>query len=584
MGRIPQGFIDELLGRVDIVDVIEARVPLKRRGKEYWACCPFHNEKTPSFSVSPDKQFYHCFGCGAHGTAITFLMEYERLEFPETVETLAAMVGMDVPREGSEPQPRRRDEDLYELLERCARWYRQRLREQPQAIEYLKHRGVGGETAAAYGIGFAPAGWDALLKAFGSSDQALRGLDKAGMLSRNQQGRQYDRFRNRIMFPIRDRRGRVVGFGGRVIEDEAGPKYLNSPETEIFHKGREIYGLYEARQHDPRPERLIIVEGYMDVIALAEHGVTDAVATLGTAIAENQVETLYRATAALVFCFDGDQAGRRAARRALEATLPALRAERSAQFLFLPEGEDPDSFVRHKGASAFRAAAENAIALSEFLFQTLGREADTLTVEGRARLIELARPLIRRIPSDALQLQLIERLAQESRTSQEAISRLIDDTGRSVSSAPMRHGPRWNPVRLAVNLLLHRPELAQHVDGLEDLNDVDVPGISLLRRLLEVLGENPHITLAAILERFRGMEEAEHLARLAEWDPPGSPEEMPRMLDDCLSRLRAVGDDQRAERLLRKSREGSGLDEAEKAELRRLLARRGPATDKRATW
>jgi DNA primase len=584
MGRIPQRFIDELLERTDIVELIDSRVPLKRRGKEHWACCPFHNEKTPSFSVSGDKQFYHCFGCGVHGTAISFLMEYERLEFPEAIETLASMAGLEVPREGGEAPAPRKDEDLYDLLGRGAAFYRQRLKDSPQAIDYLKQRGLSGETAAAFGIGFAPPGWDALLRALGGDGQAIARLDKGGMLIRRESGGHYDRFRNRIMFPIRDRRGRVVGFGGRVIEADDGPKYLNSPETEVFHKGREIYGLYEARQHEPRPGRLIIVEGYMDVVALAEHGIRNAVATLGTAIAEPQVETLYRSAPELVFCFDGDEAGRRAARRAMEATLPALRAERSARFLFLPEGEDPDSFVRRHGPEAFREGAENAIALSDFLLQWLREQADTFTAEGRARLIELARPLVRRIPSDSLQLQLIEQLARETRTTREAIERLIADPGRSTSVPPARPGPRWTPVRLAINLLLHRPELAAGLSGLEDLDSVEVPGVDLLRGLLEVLRVNPHVNLAAILERFRGMEQAEHLARLAEWEPPGSAEEMPRMLEDCLARLRSAGDDQRAERLLRKSREGAGLDEAEKAELRRLLARRSGAGESGLSW
>ena len=367
-GNIPQQFIDDLLTRIDVVDVINQRVPLKKAGTEYKACCPFHDEKTPSFTVSQSKQFYHCFGCGAHGSAIRFLMEYDRLSFPDAIEELAASIGLEVPREdGFTPRDNRKP--VYEILEQAARFYAQQLRHHPKAnraIEYLKNRGLSGEIAKTFHLGFAPPGWDNLLKKFGNDEQSLGLLRKAGLIS-EPEGKRYDRFRDRIMFPIHDSRGRVVGFGGRVLDDGS-PKYLNSPETPVFHKGSELYGLWEAKHANKSLPRVLVVEGYMDVIALAQYDIRNAVATLGTAATDQHLEKLFRTAPEVVFCFDGDRAGRDAAWKALNTALPILRDGRQARFLLLPEGEDPDTYVRRIGKDEFM----NQVAKSEPLLR--GRE------------------------------------------------------------------------------------------------------------------------------------------------------------------------------------------------------------------
>ena len=409
-GRIPKQFIDDLITRVDIVELIDERVPLKKAGKDYKANCPFHEEKTPSFTVSADKQFYHCFGCGVHGTAIGFLMEYDHMSFPEAVEELARRAGVEIPRatySAAAPEAPV-GPDLLELMRDAARLYRSQLREHPQApiaIDYLKGRGITGEIAKEFELGFAPDGWDNLLKVLGGDEEgsparsasssshkySRESLVTAGLAIKKDGGGYYDRFRARIMFPIHDHRGRIVGFGGRVL-DKGEPKYLNSPETPLFHKGRELYGLYHAREPIKRENRVLVVEGYMDVVALAQYGIDFAVATLGTATTRDHLERLFRHAPEVIFCFDGDRAGREAAWRALETTLPVLRDGRQASFLFLPEGEDPDTLVRKEGAEAFRARLRTAKPLPDFLFETLVRQVDLTRLDGRARLVELARP------------------------------------------------------------------------------------------------------------------------------------------------------------------------------------------------
>ena len=412
-GRIPQSFINDLLARVDIVDVIEARMTLKKTGKNYSGLCPFHDEKTPSFSVSPDKQFYHCFGCQESGTALTFIMNYDRLEFVEAVESLAQSLGLDVPREqtsrGGPPRDRDEEEGLYEVLARAERFYRQSLRDAPAAIEYLKGRGLTGEAARDFGIGFAPPGWQNLADALpGVNAQTLI---TAGLQIKNEQGRIYDRFRDRIMFPIRDTRGRVIGFGGRTMSSDDGPKYLNSPETPVFHKGSELYGLYEARRALRRIDRLILVEGYMDVVALAQHGVPNAVAALGTASGEGHFHKLFRYADEVVCCFDGDQAGRSAAWKALENALPTLNEHRQLKLVFLPDGEDPDSLIRQRGKSGFDECVASAVPGLEFLFQRLGEGLNLESVDGRARMAGLLGPYIEKVPPGVLRTLLEQKLA-----------------------------------------------------------------------------------------------------------------------------------------------------------------------------
>lgn len=439
-GLIPQSFIDDLLNRTDIVDVVSSRIQLKKTGKNYSACCPFHKEKTPSFTVSPDKQFYYCFGCGAGGNALGFVMDHDQLEFPQAIEELAKRAGMDVPREesGRGHKPRQPvDSPLYPLLNAAAEHYRQALKSHPQrkyAVDYLKGRGLTGEIARDFGIGFAPPGWDNLLKQLGADALQQKVMIDAGLLIENaENGRRYDRFRDRIMFPIRDSRGRVIAFGGRVLGDDK-PKYLNSPETPVFHKGQELYGLYEARKHNRDLDEIMVVEGYMDVIALAQLGLRNAVATLGTATSEEHLKRLFRIVPSVLFCFDGDAAGRNAAWRALESTLSSLQDGRRARFLFLPDGEDPDTLVRAEGTDAFRARInQHAQPLADYFFQQLCEEADPRSLEGKAHLVTLAAPLIDKIPGNNLRALMRQRLSEITGLSGEALSQ--------VASAPRSHTP-----------------------------------------------------------------------------------------------------------------------------------------------
>ena len=415
-GLIPQSFIDDLLNRTDIVDVVSSRVQLKKTGKNLSACCPFHKEKSPSFTVSPDKQFYYCFGCGAGGNALGFIMDHDNLDFPQAVEELARAAGMEIPREeGRRQKPRQpTDSPLYPLLESAAAFYRQALRSHGSrraAVDYLKSRGLSGEVARDFGLGFAPPGWDNLLKHLGADTLQQKVMIDAGLLIENaESGKRYDRFRDRVIFPIRDSRGRVIAFGGRVLGDDK-PKYLNSPETPVFHKGQELYGLYEARKHNRNLDEIIVVEGYMDVIALAQQGLRNAVATLGTATSEEHLKRLFRVVPHVLFCFDGDQAGRKAAWRALESALPTLQDGRRARFLFLPEGEDPDSLVRAEGTDAFQARIhQHAQPLADYFFEQLSIEADPRSLEGKAHLATLAAPLIERIPGANLRQLMRNRL------------------------------------------------------------------------------------------------------------------------------------------------------------------------------
>ena len=413
-GRIPQSFIDDLIARADIVEVINARVPLKKKGREYTACCPFHNEKTPSFTVSENKQFYHCFGCGAHGTAIGFLMEYEHLDFVDAIETLAAEYHLDVPRDDTPSQTglvKDQKQPLYEILEQASHLYQQQLRHSNRAIQYLKQRGLSGEIARKYHVGYAPDGWSFLFDKLGNKFSNIKNLNIAGLLVEKSESKYYDRFRDRIMFPILDRRGRTIAFGGRII-DAGEPKYLNSPETPVFHKGYELYGFYEARQALRKLERIIVVEGYMDVVALAQNDIEYAVASLGTAMTRDQIQKLFRSVSEVIFCFDGDQAGHKAAWRALENTLPIMRDGLAARFLFLPDGEDPDSMVRKQGKAAFESRLEKAAPLSEFLFDKLLQDTDIVTMDGRARLANNAKPLLATIPESIFSDLMYKRLAE----------------------------------------------------------------------------------------------------------------------------------------------------------------------------
>jgi len=593
LSLIPQHFIDELIARADIVEVIGSRVPLKKAGREFKTCCPFHGEKTPSFTVSQAKQFYHCFGCGAHGTVIGFLMEYDHLGFVEAVEELASRLGLEVPREaGGERRDTDRD-DLYELMGRVAQFYRDALRDDARAIEYLKGRGLTGETAATFGIGFAPDSWNAVLTRFGASETARRRLSAAGLIiERSGPGREtdsgfYDRFRDRIMFPIRDARGRVIAFGGRII-DKGEPKYLNSPETAVFHKGQELYGLYEARQSRQALNRLLVVEGYMDVVRLHQAGVTYALATLGTATTAEHLNRIFRLTSEVVFCFDGDRAGRAAAWRALENALPQARDGRQLKFMFLPEGQDPDSLVGQEGKDAFERRLAGALPLSEYLVEHFAGQVDLEHVDGRARLAELAKPLLQRIVPGIYRELLIDRLAECVRMPSTRLARLLlpatdevamEQPARSKTGTAVSSG-RGSLVRQAVVMLLNVPEAAQQVQGAERLAGSSLPGVSLLAALIADLKQRPAPHKAAVVERWRDRPEGAHLMKLASTESLVSePKAAARELQTTIEKLlHEAGPAERTDELLRKADE-AGLSAEEKLELQELLnARKGVGT------
>jgi DNA primase len=577
-GLIPQDFIDDLVARADIVEVVGRRIQLKKAGREFKACCPFHDEKTPSFTVSPSKGFYHCFGCGAHGTAIGFLMEFDHMSFVEAIESLANSMGVEVPRNESD-RPARRYDGLFELMSRVERFWQQGLRENPAAVDYLKQRGIDGSTAKRFGLGYAADAWSNVLDKFGTSQEAVDSLLAAGLIIRKDNGAHYDRFRDRIVFPIRDVRGRCIAFGGRAMGDGE-PKYLNSPETVLFHKGRELYGLYEARQALRQIGRFVVVEGYMDVVALARHGIDFSVATLGTATTADHLNRLFRLTENVDFCFDGDRAGKQAAWRALETALPHIREGRQVRFVFLPEGHDPDSYVNAHGADAFIEALDNGLALSDYLIAELARQVDLDTVDGRARLAELAKPLVGRIPPGVYRELLIESLAQTVGLTSNKLEKMLGPEQATDNSRPGRRrllrgrsgtGGAGKPsvVRRAITLVLNHPNAAANLD-IENLAGLSRPGIGLLRELIETAQQEPNITTAGLLERWRHDEQGRHLGKLAAVEVPGDEDFDPTAeLADCLAQLALAGRRERIDFLIEKQRV-KPLDEAEIAELRQL--------------
>ncbi len=573
-GRIPQQFVQDLLSRVDIVEVVQSRVPLKKKGKDYWACCPFHGEKSPSFSVSQSKQFYKCFGCGVSGNALGFVMAYDRIEFPAAVETLAERVGIEVPREeGSDPQAGLRQE-LYTILAEASGYYQRKLREPDgaPAVEYLKRRGVSGEVAKQYGMGYSPAGWDGLLKAVGTGPRQRELLEQAGMLIPKDGGNgHYDRFRERVMFPIRDARGRVIGFGGRVL-DKGEPKYLNSPETPVFHKGSELYGLFEAKQHKDSQSRMLLVEGYMDVVALAQFGIPNAVASLGTAATAAHFETLFRYCPEVICCFDGDNAGRGAAWRALGHAISLQREGRQVRFLFLPETEDPDSMVRKEGPEAFkRRMSEQSLPLSTYLFEELSRQTDISSLDGRARLAALAKPLIGKA-TDPIFKQLLE-LELNQR-----IGLTAPVAAPSASPRPTRAPVRpkalvMTPMRTVLALLLQQPTLIDELPVATERELAGLKGGDLLQLMASTLREQPGISTGMLLGLFADHPHEETLRHLAGWAPDGADTDpamleafeaaRPKVFADALTRLRHEAAQATADPAHLEARVRSGLATAE---------------------
>lgn len=602
-GRIPQSFIDDLVGRTDIVELIGARVPLKKSGREFKACCPFHDEKSPSFWVSPDKQFYHCFGCGAHGTSLGFLMNYDRLSFPEAIEELASRAGVEIPRDTRPDDGRNReDADLAALMARVAAHWAQQLPGNRRAAEYIARRGLSPETLQKFGIGYAAQSWNDVLQRFGAQARDRQALLAAGLVIERDAAagtggdKLYDRFRDRIMFPIRDARGRVIAFGGRII-DQGEPKYLNSPETSLFHKGRELYGLYEVRQSRQTLRRLMVVEGYMDVVRLHQAGIEYAVATLGTATTPEHLKRAFRLVNEIVFAFDGDRAGRAAAWRALNNALPEVREGRQLRFLFLPEGHDPDTLVGAEGMQAFEQRLEGALPLSEYLVQEITAQADLAHADGRARFAEIARPLVARIPEGVYRELLIERLAEAIRLPSNRLKELWaaantaapvrrDESARESPRSAPRAGQsagRGGLMRQAVLTLVHHPRIATELAAadLETLAELDEPGADILRALIEDLRRTPCTSTGQLLERWRDRPEAERLNRLAAIETLiADAAAALREFRNALSRMQAEQWKRRLDLLLEKEK-AEGLAADERQELQRLIAgppaRRNPA-------
>ena len=521
-GRIPQAFLDEVLTRTDLVELIDSRVPLKKSGQNYSACCPFHNEKSPSFNVNQDKQFFHCFGCGISGNAISFLMEYDRLEFLDAVDDLASTLGLEIPREAGKAEVPG-SSDMYDLMSEASLYYQQLLRKKAddgKGIKYLQERGLSGEIARDFGLGYASDKWDGLLKSLGGSAERQQKLIDTGMLIKKDSGTCYDRFRDRVMFPIRDKRGKVIAFGGRII-DQGEPKYLNSPETPIFHKGRELYGLFEARQANRKLKNILIVEGYMDVVALAQFDVRNAVATLGTATNEFHLQQLFRVVNELIFCFDGDKAGAAAAWKALDIALPLIKGDRLVKFMFLDEGEDPDTTVRAIGKEAFIELQNKATPLSAFLFEHLATDIDLSMSDGRSSYVAKVKKYLEKVTDPVLRELLITELGERVHLSSNQLSDAMKIEATSSvrqKSKPSGKPKSITPMRMVIGLLVQHPELAKQVTDASWLEHVSQAGAPLLRSMLEMLHNNPHLTTGALIEHWRGADEHQQLITLASWE------------------------------------------------------------------
>ncbi|MEH6357650.1 MAG: DNA primase [Pseudomonadales bacterium] len=622
-GLIPQQFIDDLLDRTDIVEIIDGRVTLRKTGQNYSGLCPFHNEKSPSFTVSQTKQFYHCFGCGANGNAIGFLMEFERLEFPAAVEAIARNAGIEMPVERqANPERKKQQDSLYDQLERAQQFFTQQLRQHPsreKAVNYLKGRQLTGETAKKFVIGYAPPGWENLHSELAKSEKDEQQLIEAGMLvKREDRDGCYDRFRDRIIFPIRDSRGRTIAFGGRVLGDDK-PKYLNSPESPVFHKGNELYGLYEAKQASNRLSRFLIVEGYMDVVALAQHGIHYAVATLGTSTSDTHLNKLFRMVSEIIICFDGDAAGRKAAARALDTALPILEDGRQIRFLFLPDGEDPDSLVHKEGKDAFTQRLNQATTLTDYFFSSVSEGLDSNSLDGKARISKLALEKMQPMPRGVLYELMVKKLAEMTGLSVESLKENAakepqkpatnaishtessdnyhypesagehdnysdynndyqPDYGSQPSSPPtkpnkQRRSRTTQPAESAAALLLHNPELASKVDDIEPLRAVDSIGMEQLVELLELLKKQPDLNTVGILAHWQGAhgeEASEQLKSLASREQLVTKDNLQSSFLDTLSHLQKHHNEQQLEQLLKHAKH-TPLTIDEKQQLQALL-------------
>jgi DNA primase len=603
MSRIPQPFLDELLTRTDIVSIVESHIALKKAGASYKACCPFHKEKTPSFVVTPSKQMYHCFGCGAGGNAIGFLMDYDHLTFREAVESLAQQCGLTIPVDDDQrttiSSNQEDTKDIYTVLLLASQFYQKQLRQHPQkmlAIDYLKSRGLSGEVCKQFAIGYAPPGWDNLLRhcehseaiqdteqnpglprRYAPRNDANGAFLKAGLLIKKDNGEAYDRFRNRVMFPIRDRRGRTIGFGGRIIDPKDEPKYLNSPETPVFQKRTTLYGLYEILQNRKPITQLMIVEGYMDVVALAQFGIHYAVATLGTATTAEHIQLLLRHTDHLIFCFDGDNAGRAAAWKALQSALPYLEDNVRAEFLFLPSGDDPDSLVRREGQEGFEERLAKATSFSSYFFDHLSEVVNLRELDGQAKLAHMAAPLIKQIPGPLFRYKLLEALSESSQIDLSDLSKMLGLDLRKnappLESLGRRDQRQYSLMQQAISLLLQHPLLASEIKDLTPFTTLNRPGALIFLNLLELLKKAPHLTTASLIENWRDKTDFQHLQKLANREILINSEKINSEFNAILEKLMTEDEEQLIMSLQNKADKNT-LTIAEKKQYLQLLSKR----------
>lgn len=578
-GLIPQHFINDLVSRVDIVDVLSKRIDLKKAGKEFKAVCPFHNDKNPSLTISPSKGFYHCFSCGAHGTALGFLMEYEHLSFVEAIESLASDLGLEVPYEKSS-KPIKQNNDLFLMMEKLQKKFQDNLKNESKAIKYLKERGIDGTTAKKFGIGYAKKGWRNILDEFGKNEKQINLLTSLGLIIKKSDNSYYDRFRDRIIFPIRDARGRFIGFGGRVFNDEQ-PKYLNSPETSLFHKGKELYGLYECQQSMRDIDKLIVVEGYMDVIGLSQNGVEYAVASMGTATTNDHFNRLFRLTDSIFFCFDGDDAGLKAAWRALENSLIHLRDGRQIKFVFLPDGDDPDSYIANNGTSKFEKQLDSGMDLSDFLIDKISENIDLNSIDGKARMAERAKPFIGKIPDGIFKELIIDKLSSSVGISSKKLTALISQMSKKESMKPKtrsytkmmsQRSSKTQPsiIKKSIMLILNYPEAAKNIKH-HDFKDYKKPGIKILLKLIKTAQEGSNINAASLIERWRDDDEGRHLAKLAINLFPDNPEfDASKELNDSLVQITKNFYSERINFLIKKQSKNE-LTEKDKNELNQMI-------------
>jgi DNA primase len=569
--RIPQSFIRDLIDRTDIADIVRPRIALKKKGQNYHACCPFHEEKTPSFTVSEKKQFYYCFGCGAHGNALDFLMQYDRMEFRDAIEYLATQHGLDVPTVAGYT-PDRSYDALFTTLKHATQFYRQQLKHHPKAIEYLKSRGLSGEIAKTFGIGYAPPGWDNLLKSQGKDAKSRSNLASTGMVIDKDRDRCYDRFRQRIMFPIHDLRGRVIAFGGRALGDEQ-PKYLNSPETDIFHKSQTLYGLYQARQASNKLDKLLIVEGYMDVVSLYQQGITYAAATLGTAINIKHLQLCLRFTNEIIFCFDGDNAGRRAAWKALTIAMPTLRDGIQLKFLFLPEGEDPDSLVQKIGQNAFESKCNQAESLQQVFFTELKKQHPGDDPANKAAMAKSALSYIKQMPQGLYQELLSDELAKQLSVTREELAK-TQTQHRSES----HHSPTTSeattplsPLTMhCLTLLLQQPSLAKQVSYLHYLDESTHPMDQLLIKLIHIFKEHPELPIGQLLTHWQEPKGQALIAQLAAKDLPFPIDTYAKEFSDTMNMIEQQQRQAKINKLIKQSKH-TPLTEEQKQILNQLI-------------